>query len=1155
MHPHSDYVPLHLHTEYSLLDGAIKISELVKLASSYRMPAVAITDHGNLFGAVEFYKKATKAGIKPIIGCEVYVAPVSRFDRGNPDVPEASFHLILLAKDNNGYKNLVTLVTKAYTEGFYYKPRIDRSLLEQYSGGLIGLTSCLKGEVPYYLQRDLIDKARGIALEYKHILGPENFYIEIQNNGLAEQDKVNVKLIKLAKELHIGIAATNDCHYLRREDSLAHDILICIQTGKTVKDSNRLKFDSDGFYFKSADEMKRAFSEIPDAILNTRAIAERCNVEFRLGANLLPEYETKDGSTPDAFLEGLAKKGLCEKFGQEPPEIYRNRFKRELDIIRKMGYSSYFLIVWDFINYARRNGIPVGPGRGSAAGSLVSHCLDITEIDPIKYNLLFERFLNPERISMPDIDVDFCKDRRPEVIAYVSEKYGKDNVAQIITFGTMAAKAAIRDVGRALDFPYAEVDRIAKLVPNTLNITIDDALKAEPQLNDHYNSNPRIKELLDIAKRLEGLCRHASTHAAGVVISPEPLTDYTPLYKNPSDESITTQFDMGSVESIGLLKFDFLGLKTLTIIEKTLEHIKDNSAELSLKNIPLEDPKTYELLSSGQTTGIFQLESSGMRDILVKMQPNRFEDLIALVALYRPGPIGSGMIDDFIKRKKGQTPVKYDLPQLREILDETYGVILYQEQVMRIANKLANFTMGQADILRKAMGKKKPEEMEKQKEAFLKGAVSNGISEKKATRIFDLMAFFAEYGFNKSHSAAYAYLAYQTAYLKAHYPVEFMAATLSSDMDNTDKIVKSITECRNMSIEILPPDINQSGREFKVIGNSIRFGLKAVKGVGSSAIESILNSREEDGPFSSIENFLKRVDTRRVNKKVVESLIRAGAFDSLGLARAKAMSVFNSSLYSKGASGYLFGQPNIFGSQEEGEKIEEWDEIELLRYEKEALGFYITGHPLTRYRGELSALNARKTSELENLDDMEEVLVAGVIRNIKKIQTKGKAETMAYFTLEDDEGSIEAIAFPELYRNNIEVLRKDTPLVVKGTLDRTEKGIKLVSKEISRLDDLLINNRNGLAVDRFARGEKVEINIKYFDYDKKAGVYRDTPLQSLKQLLLSSSGALPLYLRIQTKDTEALIATGMQVEPSALLIDRIEGILGKGAVKIVDRDY
>lgn len=1155
MHPHSDYVPLHLHTEYSLLDGAIKISELVKLASSYRMPAVAITDHGNLFGAVEFYKKATKAGIKPIIGCEVYIAPVSRFDRGNPDVPEASFHLILLAKDNNGYKNLVTLVTKAYTEGFYYKPRIDRSLLEQYSGGLIGLTSCLKGEVPYYLQRDMIDKARGIALEYKHILGPENFYIEIQNNGLAEQDEVNVKLIELAKELHIGIVATNDCHYLRREDSRAHDILICIQTGKTVKDSNRLKFDSDGFYFKSADEMKRAFSEIPDAILNTRAIAERCNVEFRLGANLLPEYETKDGSTPDAFLEDLAKKGLCEKFGQEPPEIYRNRFERELDIIRKMGYSSYFLIVWDFINYARRNGIPVGPGRGSAAGSLVSYCLDITEIDPIKYNLLFERFLNPERISMPDIDVDFCKDRRPEVIAYVSEKYGKDNVAQIITFGTMAAKAAIRDVGRALDFPYAEVDRIAKLVPNTLNITIDDALKTEPQLNAHYNSNPRIKELLDIAKRLEGLCRHASTHAAGVVISPEPLTNYTPLYKNPSDESITTQFDMGSVESIGLLKFDFLGLKTLTIIEKTLEYIKDNSAELSLKNIPLEDPKTYELLSSGQTTGIFQLESSGMRDILVKMQPNRFEDLIALVALYRPGPIGSGMIDDFIKRKRGQTPVKYDLPQLREILDETYGVILYQEQVMRIANKLANFTMGQADILRKAMGKKKPEEMEKQKEAFLKGAVSNGISEKKATRIFDLMAFFAEYGFNKSHSAAYAYLAYQTAYLKAHYPVEFMAATLSSDMDNTDKIVKSITECRNMSIEILPPDINQSGREFKVIGNSIRFGLKAVKGVGSSAIESILNSREEDGPFSSIENFLKRVDTRRVNKKVVESLIRAGAFDSLGLTRAKAMSVFTSSLYSKGASGHLFGQQNIFGSQEEGEKIEEWDEIELLRYEKEALGFYITGHPLTRYRGELSALNARKTSELENLDDMEEVLVAGVIRNIKKIQTKGKAETMAYFTLEDDEGSIEAIAFPELYRNNIEVLRKDTPLVVKGTLDRTEKGIKLVSKEISRLDDLLINNRNGLAVDRFARSEKVEINIKCFDYDKKAGVYRDTPLQSLKQLLLSTAGALPLYLRIQTKDTEALIATGMQVEPSTLLIDRIERILGKGAVKIVDHDY
>ena len=682
----------------------------------------------------------------------------------------------------------------------------------------------------------MIDRAREKALRYKHILGPENFYFELQDNGLPEQDEVNKKLIELSRELHIPVVATNDCHYMRKEDARAHDVLLCIQTGKTVNDKNRMHFSADSFYFKSPDEMKQAFSHIPEAVLNTRVIAEQCNVEFKLGTCLLPKYELEDHESPDAFLEKMAVEGLRIRLGPSPDAVYTDRLRRELDMIRKMGYSSYFLIVWDFISYAKKQGIPVGPGRGSAAGSLVSYCIGVTDIDPVKYNLLFERFLNPERISMPDIDVDFCKDRRGEVITYVAEKYGKDHVAQIITFGTMAAKAAIRDVGRALDIPYGEVDKIAKLVPNTLNISIEEALKAEPQLKALYENTPKIKELLDIAIRLEGLSRHASTHAAGVVISPVPLTDYTPLYKNPSDGSIMTQFDMGSVEKMGLLKFDFLGLKTLTVINKTLQYIKEGGKEFLLKDIPIEDVATYDLLSSGNTVGIFQLESAGMRDILVKMTPDRFEDLIALVALYRPGPIGSGMIDDYIKRKKGRTPVKYDLPQLKEILDETYGVILYQEQVMRIANKLANFSLGQADILRKAMGKKKPEEMEKQKEVFIQGAIANKIPEKKAIRIFDLMANFAEYGFNKSHSAAYAYVSYQTAYLKAHYPVEFMAATLSTDMDNTDKIVKTIAGCHEMGIVILPPDINLSGKEFKVTGNSILFGLEAVKGVGSAAI-------------------------------------------------------------------------------------------------------------------------------------------------------------------------------------------------------------------------------------------------------------------------------------------------------------------------------
>jgi DNA polymerase-3 subunit alpha len=1156
MHPHSDYVPLHLHTEYSLLDGAVRIKELVEQAVAFRMPAVAITDHGNLFGVVEFYRYAIKAGLKPIIGCEAYVAPGSRFERKNTtDVEEASFHLILLAKNNKGYRNLISLVTRAYTEGFYYKPRIDMDLLEQYSGGLIGLTSCLKGEVPYYLQRGIVDKAREKALQYKHILGPENFYIEVQANGLPEQEGLNRMLVELARDLHIGIVATNDCHYMKREDARAHDILLCIQTGRIVKDKNRLCFNSDGFYFKSPEEMKDAFKDIPEAILNTRAIAERCNVEFKLGENLLPIYEIEDGQTPDALLEKLAVEGMFYKLGPEPKSIYRERLREELDIIKKMGYSSYFLIVWDFISYAKNKGIPVGPGRGSAAGSLVSYCLGITDINPVRYNLLFERFLNPERISMPDIDVDFCKDKRSEIIGYVTEKYGKDHVAQIITFGTMAAKAAIRDVGRALDLPYNEVDRIAKLIPDTLNITIEDALKVEPQLKTLYDSNSKIKELIDIAMRLEGLSRHASTHAAGVVISPVPLTDYTPLYKNPSDGSITTQFDMKAIEKIGLLKFDFLGLKTLTVIDKTLKYIKNNGKEISLRDIPFTDVKTYELLSLGHTTGIFQLESRGMRELLRKIAPDRFEDLIAVVALYRPGPLGSGMIEDFIKRKKGQIPVKYELPQLKEILDETYGVILYQEQVMMIANKIANFTLGQADMLRKAMGKKMPEEMEKQKEAFIRGAVANGISEKKAARLFDLMAPFAEYGFNKSHSAAYAYLAYQTAYLKAHYPVEFMAATLSADMDNTDKIARSINECREMGIEVLPPDINQSGQEFKVVGNSIRFGLEAVKGVGASAIESILKSRNTDGSFTSVENFLERVDQRKVNKKVVESLIKAGAFDSLGISRAGAMELANR-FFNGSSRNYAIralGQQSIFGGikEETTENLQEWSETELLRYEKEALGFYITGHPLTKYATELEDVGAKKTSELEELEDRKEVMIGGMLRDIKRIQTKSKAEIMAYCTLEDAEGSIEVIVFPELYRNSLSLLQKDTPLLIKGAVDKTEKGVKIVAGEISRLDELRTKRSEKWEVGSEKYRGRVEINLRSPAHDNlqrlKTIIINSRSLQRVEDPL-EQKGEYLLYLRIFLEDAEALIATGMKISPDSELINRIEEIVGKGAV-------
>lgn len=1135
MYPHADYVPLHLHSEYSLLDGAIRLKELIEAASAFRMPAVAVTDHGNLFGAVEFYCRATKAGIKPIIGCEVYVAPGSRFEKKHGGENEdASYHLILLARDNQGYRNLVTLVTRAYTEGFYYKPRIDRDLLEQYSGGLIALTSCMKGEIPVYLQRGMVEKAREKALEYKHILGPENFYIELQDNGLSEQEKLNVKLFDLSRELHIGVVATNDCHYLRRDDARAHDILLCIQTGRTVNERNRMRFQSDGFYFKSPDEMKRAFQEIPEAILNTRAIAERCNVEFKLGASLLPRYDVH-GTSPDALLERLVRTGFAERVEKDPDSVYAQRLARELQIIRSMDYVSYFLIVWDFIRYAKERGIPVGPGRGSAAGSLVSYCLGITDIDPVKYNLLFERFLNPERISMPDIDVDFCKDRRSEVISYVADKYGKDHVAQIITFGTMAAKAAIRDVGRALDMPYGEVDKIAKLIPNTIHVTIEDTLKSEAQLKSLYDGNQKIKELIDTAIRLEGLSRHASTHAAGVVISPAPLTDYTPLYRNPSDGSIMTQFDMGSIERIGLLKFDFLGLKTLTVIKKTMDYIKDNGKDFSLSDISFDDQETYALLSSGNTTGIFQLESAGMRDLLLKISPNRFEDLIAIVALYRPGPMGSGMIDDFIKRKKGKIPVKYDLPQLKEILDETYGVILYQEQVMRIANKLANFSMGQADILRKAMGKKKPEEMEKQKEDFIQGAIANRIPEKKAKRIFDLMAYFAEYGFNKSHSAAYAYVTYQTAYLKAHYPVEFMAATLSADMDNTDKIVKSIAGCREMGIEILPPDINHSGKEFKVVGSSIRFGLEAVKGVGAAAIESILETRNTTGLFTSVLNFLERIDQRKVNKKVVEGLIKAGAFDALEGTRAQAMATMNRLLTagSKSAGARAFGQQSIFGdSREEGmEVVPEWNKEEMLKYEKESLGFYITGHPLTKYYPSMKKIGTKMISDLEETDDGKEVSIAGIITAIRKIQTKMKAESMAYCTLEDPEANIDVIVFPELYKASIAILQKDIPVLVKGSVDKTEKGIKIVANEISRLD----------AVEtRPVRKAELTLRLPLSD---------GMQLQTLRSILKADSrGFYPLYLRVMLRDTETLIETGMKISGNEEIVNRIEAIAGKGAV-------
>ncbi len=1126
---YSDFVHLHLHTEYSLLDGAIKIDELLEQASLYKMPALAITDHGNIFGAIEFYRKAKKAGIKPIIGCEVYVAPGSRLEKTKMNLDknlpeEAAFHLILLAKDYEGYKNLTNLVSKAYIEGFYYKPRIDKDILQQFSSGLIGLSACLKGEIPYYLQHGNKEMAYQIASRYSKIFGAGNFYIEIQSNGIPEQEEANKKLIALAKDLGIPLVATNDCHYLRKEDSRAHDILLCIQTGKTDRDVKRLRFETEECYFKSPQEMISAFSEVPEAVKNTLNIADCCNIEFDLDRSLLPQFIPSDGMEPDAFLEKIAFEGLRNKFKGSPPASYLDRMNTEIKVIKEMAYSSYFLIVWDFISYSKMQNISVGPGRGSAAGSLVAFALGITEIDPIKYGLLFERFLNPERISMPDIDIDFCRDRRQEVINYVSQKYGAEHVAQIITFGTMAAKAAIRDVGRALNIPYAEVDKIAKLVPANVN-NIDDAIKTSPQLKELYQNDKTIKELMDIALRLEGLSRHASTHAAGVVIAPSPLTEYTAFYKNPNEDVITTQFDMNSVEKIGLLKFDFLGLKTLTVIEKTVLYIKQQGKTIDLEMIPLDDTETYKLLISGHTTGIFQLESPGMRDILVRMQPNRFEDLMALVALYRPGPMA--WIDDFIKRKKRETQIVYELPELEKILGETYGIILYQEQVMMIANEIAGFSMGQADILRRAMGKKKSELMEKQKEIFIQGAINNKIPKKKASELFEKMAPFAEYGFNKSHSAAYAYLAYRTAYLKTHFAIEFMTANLSIDMGDTDHIVKLINECRNMSIPILPPDINKSEREFIISDNAIRFGLEAVKGVGSSAIESILIERSQRH-FTSFRDFLSRTDGKKVNKKVTENLIKSGAFDSLYsesayTARAKAMSEFASPV-NDSLSLMLFGE-NI----SQAEKVQQWSENDALSYEKEALGFYITGHPILKFRDKLSRMKVVTISEIEAQLDRSDIMISGVVTGVKS-RAKDKGIT-GYVTIEDETGISEILVFSDLYKKFSELLKSGNLLVISGQLSKSEKVTKILARDIKELSKAIES----------ACQEKYEISIECGDIEAAS-----KKIQNIRQYadsLPNGQNGTRIYLKLYFKEYCVILTSPLP--PSKDFAEQVEKIIGK----------
>jgi DNA polymerase-3 subunit alpha len=1144
----SNFVHLHLHSGFSLLDGACDHDTLVKKAAEFKMPAVAVTDHGNLFGAMGFYEAAKKVGVKAIIGCEMYVAKTNHKDRdpasGRPN------HLIVLCENAKGYQNLVKLVSKGYLDGFYYKPRVDKELLREHSEGLIGLSACLNGEVSANVLAGRIEQAEKAASEYQDIFGRGRFFLEIHDHGLEKQRKIIPDMLKIGERTGIKVAATNDCHYMEKDDCRAHDILLCIQTGKTVNDPNRMKFYTDQFYFKSRRDMDQVFGEIPFVLDQTVEIAERCDVKLQPVANPFPEFVVPPGFTIDtyfakvvrdgyqdrlAYLQSLADRGMLK----HPRSAYEARLEQEIRIIQGMKYPGYFLIVWDLIRYARDNDIPVGPGRGSAAGSLVSYCMRITDIDPLQYGLLFERFLNPERVTLPDIDIDFCMNRRGSVIDYVTKKYGRENVSQIITFGTMAARGVIRDTGRGMEMTYAEVDKIAKMVPTELHITLDKALEQNPDLKGLMHSDSRVRELIDVAKRLEGLARHASTHAAGVVISPRPLTDVVPLYKSNKDE-ITTMYPMTDVEKIGLLKMDFLALTTLTVIDDTLKMLKHHeNLDLDMDALPLDDEKTYELFCAGLTDGVFQFESSGMKDILRKFKPSSIEHLTALNALYRPGPIGGGMIDDFIKRKHGAKKIEYELPVLKTVLEETYGVIVYQEQVMQIANIVAGYSLGEADLLRRAMGKKKAEEMAMQREKFVNGAATKGFKDaKKITRIFDLMEQFAGYGFNKSHSAAYAVLAYRTAYLKARHPQYFMAAILTSERGNQEKVVKYINECREMGIAILPPDVNTSEVNFTPTPNGIRFGLAAIKNVGEIAIASIVAHK----PFKSLFDFCERVDLRCVNKRVVESLIKAGAFDSVDFDRALLYANIDRAMdwgarkqrEREVGQGGLFGM--MMGSNEQTlpmDPADPWPEGLKLRHEKETLGFYITGHPLWKYASEVKTYGNATTGTLSEKPSGFDVAIGGLISAIRNLRTK-KGDPMAVVQLEDWEGIVEVLIFPETFTKVQRLLETDAPVFVKGKLDNDESSSKILATEVypmERVKEVL------------SRTVTIRINTMEVPTDIA---------ERLQPIIDEKRGPAEVIFELQYPTYTALVRPNpyVKISPDREFVESIERICGRDTVRL-----
>lgn len=1154
----SSFIHLHNHSEFSLLDGALKVDALVEAAYSQNMPAVAITDHGNIFGAVTFFRKAKQKQVKPILGCEVYVAPQGRWEKKPHKGGPSHHHLVLLVKDETGYRNLCALITKSYLEGFYYRPRIDKELLARHCGGLIGLSACLKGEISENLVLGRDDEAESAALEYAALFEPGDFFIELQDHGLEPQREINPRLIDLARKLDLPLVVTNDVHYFGREDAESHDVLLCIQTNKKVSDSDRIRFATQEFYFKSAQEMEALFPEVPDALTNTTKIAARCNFDFPSSGYFLPNFTPPNGMALSDYFDSVAREGFNQKMEVLRPRIeagelpertaYGQRLEKEIRLVKEMGFEGYFLIVWDLIRESRDRGIPVGPGRGSAAGSLLAFSLKITDIDPLEYDLLFERFLNPERISLPDIDIDFCGRRREEVIEYVTNRYGQDNVCQIITFGTMAARLVVRDVGRALEVPLPEVDKIAKMIPQFgPDASISGALTSVAPVKQMSEQKPKIAKMLVVAQRLEGQVRHPSIHAAGIVITPKPLVEFIPLYQSAKGE-ITTQFPMQDVESIGLLKMDLLGLRNLTVIQDSLRMVeKVSGAVIDLDHIPLDDPKTFALFQAGNTDGVFQFESQGMKDLLRNFKPESFRDLIALNALYRPGPLKSGMTDEFIKCKNHPERIHYEFPELEPILKETNGMIVYQEQVMRIATDLAGFSMAEADILRKAMGKKKTSVMKAQKQNFIRGAKQRGISSSKANKIFEDIKYFAGYGFNKSHSAAYALLAFRTAYLKAHHPLCFLAALLTSEAERgaTPQVVKYINECKDMGIKVLPPDINKSELTFSVEGKDIRFGLSAVKNVGEGAVLALVHLREKNGTFTSPFDLVLDADSKVVNRKVLESLIKAGALDSLGWHRSQLFHLIDTmishahKLQKRRAS----KQVMLFGGEDDApppvpqeiRSMQEWDESLKLSYEKDALGFYITGHPLRQYNGLLNKLVSHSIDQVDEEKEFNsEIRVAGIITSHKTMKTR-RDERMATFILEDLSGRIEVVAFPDSYQRYLDVISDDQLVWVKGKFQGEGESRRIHLSSIMPLAEALQKQAKRVFLRVFLPG------------------IEDSIFEELKAILSRFYGPCPVFFELETPHAYRVLVQSVDipgVAPSEELVKQVENVLGENSCVI-----